>query len=238
MRQALHIFKKDVQHLKLDILIVLAAVAGFTFAVANAASPMSTAEGAPGVALAMLTCLVLLTWWALIARLIHDEPLAVEQPFWITRPYSRGSLLAAKTLFIAVFVILPKFAGDALILFTHGFKIQTELGGLLWTQVLLTALFVLPVAALCTVTTGFVQLLITISVVGLAAAGATPTFQGARQGAAGADSLSYVRRDSWYQSRVRRRPSSKLNCGAWPRSRTAAVVSASEWRTSPARGGP
>lgn len=171
MRQALHIFKKDVRHLKLDILIVLAAGAGFTYAVAKAASPMSTAEGAPGVGLALLTCLVLLAWWSLIARLIHDEPLAGEQPFWITRPYSRGSLVLAKALFIAVFVILPKLGGDAVILFTHGFQVQTELSGLLWSQVLLTALFVLPVAALCAVTTGFVQLLIAISVVGLATAG-------------------------------------------------------------------
>ncbi|HNY41486.1 MAG TPA: hypothetical protein PKJ41_13890 [Bryobacteraceae bacterium] len=41
MRQALHIFKKDVRHLKLDILIVLAAVAGFTISVASPAASLT-----------------------------------------------------------------------------------------------------------------------------------------------------------------------------------------------------
>ena len=41
-----------------------------------------------------------------------------------------------------------------------------------------------------------------------------------------------------YQASVRRRPSSSEYCGSWPRSRRAAVVSACESRTSPARGGP
>src|SRR5664280_1777849 len=41
-----------------------------------------------------------------------------------------------------------------------------------------------------------------------------------------------------YHSRVIRMPSSKEYRGAWPRSRTASVVSACESRTSPARGGP
>src|SRR5581483_6252062 len=40
-----------------------------------------------------------------------------------------------------------------------------------------------------------------------------------------------------YQASVRRRPSSSEYSGRWPRSRTAAVVSACESRTSPARGG-
>ncbi|HNY41485.1 MAG TPA: hypothetical protein PKJ41_13885 [Bryobacteraceae bacterium] len=121
--------------------------------------------------MALLTYLLPVAWWALIARLIYDEPLAVEQPFWVTRPYSRKSLLAAKVLFIVVFVNLPKLIGDALILLAYGFQIGPELGGLLWSQVLLMVLFALPVVALCVVTTGFVQLLIAIFALGLAAAG-------------------------------------------------------------------
>jgi hypothetical protein len=45
-------------------------------------------------------------------------------------------------------------------------------------------------------------------------------------------------RSARYQSRVRRRPSSKVKRGACPSSFTAAVVSAWESRTSPALGGP
>jgi len=41
-----------------------------------------------------------------------------------------------------------------------------------------------------------------------------------------------------YQSKVKRIPSSKEYFGQWPRSRTAAAISACESRTSPARAGP
>ena len=157
MRQAFHVFK-DVRHLWLEISIVLVTSVAFTFMVARGAQSWSDPEAAKGVALTLLTYLLPASWWALIARLIYAEPLLGNSEFWVTRPYGRGSLLASKALFIAMFVNLPKLLGDAVILRAYGFRIWPELGGLLWTQVLLAAVFVLPVAALATVTTGFVQL--------------------------------------------------------------------------------
>ena len=38
--------------------------------------------------------------WVLIARVIHAEALPGTQQFWLTRPYSRGSLLAARPCFL------------------------------------------------------------------------------------------------------------------------------------------
>ncbi len=168
MRQALHIFRKDVRCLRLEISMALAAVAGLTFSVARAAAPLAdrTISGVPA---GLLMYLVPLTWWALTVRVVHSEPPAGDQPFWVTRPYSRKSLLAAKALFIVVFVNLPKLAGDIAVLHAYGFRIRPELGGLLWTQVLLTAL-ILPVAALSAVTTDFLQLIVTTFLLGLAVA--------------------------------------------------------------------
>lgn len=171
MRQIFHIFKKDVRHLRMEISFVLTAVAFLSFAVVRLSASLTTAGNTEGAAVSLLSYLVPLTWWTLIARLIYDESLAIEQPFWITRPYSRKSLIIEKALFIVMFVNLPKLIGDSCVLVAYEFHLRSELSGLLWNQLLLTVLFVLPVVALCAVTTGFVQLLIALLLVGLTAAG-------------------------------------------------------------------
>lgn len=162
MRQALHIFRKDVRHLWPEISIAVLLAASLGFAIARQRESLNDTQGTQGVAVSLLTNLLPLAWAVLIARLIHSEPPASDRSFWLTRPYSRASLLAAKALAIVAFVNLPKLVSDMVVLRVYGFSITTELGGLLWTQVLLTGIFVLPIAALCTVTTGFVQLLIVV----------------------------------------------------------------------------
>jgi hypothetical protein len=171
LRQTLHIFKKDVRYLWLEISIVLAATGAFTFVVARGSQSLNDPAAVQGAAATLLTYLLPVAWCALIARLIYAEPLAGNQQFWATRPYAWKSLLAEKALFIAVFINLPKLIGDTVILRAYGFEIRSELGGLLWTQVLLTAVLVLPVAALSAVTTGFVQLLAVTFLLVLAVAG-------------------------------------------------------------------
>ncbi len=55
-------------------------------------------------------------WIFLVALLVLQEPLAGENSFWLTRPYSRRSLFLAKFLFILVFLNLPLFLSDCFIL--------------------------------------------------------------------------------------------------------------------------
>lgn len=165
MRQALHIFKKDVRHLWLEIAVVLAMAAAFTW-MGTRRAPWS---GVPReMAGGLLMFPLPLAWWILIARVIHSEALPGHRQFWLTRPYAWKSLLGAKALFILVFVNLPMLVADAVIIRAHGFSLLAELPGFLWSQVLLTAVFVLPMAALSAVTTGFVQLLLTCVVLALA----------------------------------------------------------------------
>ena len=169
MRQALHIFKKDVRYLWIEIAVTLLVVAAaFTFTGARRAGWLAD----PAVNLSMATTLVKflmpLVWCILIARLVHAEALPGDRQFWTTRPYAWKSLLAAKALFIAVFVNLPLLAAQVVILLAYGFHPLAEIPGLLWSQVLITAVLVLPIAALSALTTGNVQLLMTGSVLGLA----------------------------------------------------------------------
>ncbi|HVX66707.1 MAG TPA: hypothetical protein VHA11_08905 [Bryobacteraceae bacterium] len=169
MRQALHIFLKDVRLLWAEVLASLAVAAVFTATLSRGAGSGSSYPATGNVASELLTYLLPLTWFTLIARAIYNEALPGDRQFWVTRPYDWRSLLLAKALFIAAFVNLPKLVSDAVIIHAYGFGIAPETAGLLWNQLLLTAAFVLPLAAICTVTSGLTQLLSVTFLLGLAA---------------------------------------------------------------------
>lgn len=159
MRQAFHIFKKDVRHLWYEIAISLAITGAFAFTGARRAFWLDDPSANRSVAWTMIMLLLPLAWWTLIARVVHSEAIPGDRQFWITRPYAWKSLLVAKALFIVAFVNLPMLIADAIIIRAFGFAIATQIPGLLWTQLLLSAVFLLPVAGLAAVTSGFVQLL-------------------------------------------------------------------------------
>jgi hypothetical protein len=163
MRQALHIFKKDIRHLWFEIAVAVFVVAAFTFTAARRAhwfqDPGTNRIGAWTLVILLLP----LTWWTLIARVIQDEALPGDNQFWITRPYAWKSLLTAKTLFLLAFTSLPMLLADIIILYAHGLHpLGTEFPGLLWSQVLLAIVFILPIAALSALTSRFVQLVFAI----------------------------------------------------------------------------
>src|SRR5207253_7631087 len=149
MRQTLHIFKKDVRHLWFEIAVAITVVAAFTFTGARRALWLVDPVTNRTAAWTMVLILLPLAWWTLIARVIHDEALTGDRQFWITRPYSWKSLLGAKALFILAFINLPMLIADVVILRAYGLRpLGAELPGLLWSQVLLAIVFVLPIAAL------------------------------------------------------------------------------------------
>jgi hypothetical protein len=163
MRQALHIFKKDVRHLWFEIAVAVTLVAAFGFVGVRRELWLIDPVINRTAAWTMVQILLPLAWWTLIARAIHDETLPGDRQFWITRPYSWRSLLAAKALFILTFINLPMLLADAVIVRAYGFHpFGTELVGLLWRQVLLVIIFVLPIATLSALTAGFVQLMFAV----------------------------------------------------------------------------
>ncbi|MBS1871592.1 MAG: hypothetical protein JSU00_00150 [Acidobacteria bacterium] len=153
MKQALHIFRKDARQMRYEI--VLTVVAMSVYAVA-AMGPAPGAVSSPTPAMV----LVPLAAWVLIARVIHAETLPGDSQFWLTRPYRRGSLLLAKALFIVAFVMLPFLAADAAIALGAGFRLGAVAPALLWRHAAFAAGFVIPVAALASVTSGMAQMLL------------------------------------------------------------------------------
>jgi hypothetical protein len=107
MIQSLHIFRKDLRHLWLDLLLYAAllvacsVVTPMTWNEANMSNtPLQLFAG-------LLKVLIPLIWLVLISRLIHDEALVGDTQFWITRPYRWTSLLSAKLIFLLFCVVLP-----------------------------------------------------------------------------------------------------------------------------------
>lgn len=107
-----------------------------------------------------MTFVLPVTWWFLIAAAIHAEPLSGTGHFWLTRPYSKKSLVAAKVLFVLTFVNAPLLIADLAIVHAAGFPIGVNISGLMWTQVLLLAAFELPAAAVSSITGGLLEFLV------------------------------------------------------------------------------
>ncbi len=152
MDQALHIFKKDVELLRYHI--------GGTLLCATVFCLMGTfnRDGA-GVTAFILP----VTWWFLIGAVVQAEPLPGRAHFWLVRPYRRGSLLLAKALFVMTFANIPLLIADVVIVQAAGFPITQHVGGFLWTQVLLVAAFEIPAAAIASITSNVLELIIAAS---------------------------------------------------------------------------
>ncbi len=163
MKQALHIFRKDIRHHWPEWAVSLALVAGYA---RHEIRSWHTGEVAFGVGgwflssdfLSGLTVVLLpIAWMLLVVRAVQGESLVGDRQFWVTRPYEWIKLLAAKVLFVLISINLPLLVLDCFLLRQAGFALAPHLAGLLWMQVLIAIILLLPVAALATVTANVAQ---------------------------------------------------------------------------------
>jgi len=140
MHQALHIFKKDARYLSGEILLVIVLAGVFAWKLA-----VQWAEILLPIAAVYL-----------IARLIHAEAIPGDRQFWTTRPYRWKSLLAAKVLFILVFVSVPTLLAQMYILSQAQLPVVGNYQGLLWSQFVTLIAVWLPIAALAAMTSSIV----------------------------------------------------------------------------------
>ncbi len=171
MKQILHIFVKDVRHQWLEILFSLAVTLVLVFT-----CPSRWRHGAYGGVVSFslfglanslpefLVLVIPLSWWLLISPVIHEERLVGDRQFWVTRPYEWKKLLAAKALFLIVFLYAPLLLAQYAMLAVAGFGPFGSLRGLLYDLFQLTCILVLPVVALATVTRNFARM--TLAVLG------------------------------------------------------------------------
>src|SRR5882724_10800378 len=158
-QQALHIFRKDMRHLRFEIagilllLIVLVLTGVQTWEGLQARGGWNSDSEGP------LDVLLPIAWSLLIARAIQTEALPGDRHFWLTRPYSRASLVLSKALFIGAFINLPFILAQATIVSLDGLPLFSNIDGLLWNQVLISVLLLLPVAAIAALTRNLAQFL-------------------------------------------------------------------------------
>jgi hypothetical protein len=168
MKQALCIFRKDVHHLWPAILVViLLTVVHAIFEVRG--SPVNVPETARVNSIAnLLTMLLPLGLWFLVAQAVYQETLPGDRQFWLTRPYRWTSLLASKILFAVVFISIPLFFSDCYILGIQGFPVVGVFPDLLLRFLAVAAVFILPAFAIATITTGLPQFVLAIFILLLA----------------------------------------------------------------------
>jgi len=161
MKQALHIFAKDVQLYWIEILGTVTVTALFVWIYPKGWGDLPTISLWPWVPGA-LTALVPVSWLALITRVIHAESLVGERQFWVTRPYLWPQLLGAKALFVAAFLYVPFFLAQCLLLREAGMHPLSHLAGLFFNLLLVTGIAVLPMACLAAVTSNFARTLLAL----------------------------------------------------------------------------
>ena len=161
MKQARHIFGKDVRLYWIEILATLAVTALFVWIYPMGwgnLPAVSVWPWAPGAAAG----LVVVSWFVLIIRVIHAESLVGERQFWITRPYRWPQLLGAKALFLVAFIYVPFFLAQCLLLRDVGMHPLSHLAGLFFNLLLATGIAVLPMACLAAVTSNFAKTLLAL----------------------------------------------------------------------------
>ncbi len=93
----------------------------------------------------------------LIASAIHQEAIPGDRQYWLTRPFSRRELLAAKLILVLACTCLPLFLGQVASLLLRGTSPFAHLADILATQLFFLATTVLPAAALASVSAGLVE---------------------------------------------------------------------------------
>ena len=169
--QALHIFRKDMRHLRFEIAGILLLLIILVLASVQTWEGLQSRGGPGSDSDGPLAVLLPIAWSLLIARAIQTEALPGDRHFWLTRPYSRTGLLLSKALLVVAFINLPLLLAQAAIISLDGLPLLSNFGGLVWNQVLITVLLLLPVAAIAALTRNLAQFLPAVVLTGALLAG-------------------------------------------------------------------
>jgi hypothetical protein len=175
MHQILHVFKKDARRHWPEILISLSLLALFTrhelhpWQNSNAFSSLSPYFFI--LAGRYITPAMIIFWAFLIIRVVQGESLVGDRQWWVTKPYEWWNLLAAKLLFILIFISVPLFHVHLLLLHQFGFPVFRNLPALLLMQLGLYFALFMPALLFASLTKSFGQLLLTVGCIFLVAAG-------------------------------------------------------------------
>lgn len=170
MKQILNIFRKDFRRFWREIAVSLALLVAYSWNDVRGWSGERNVAAYGGIAAffgyqflsGLVAALLPVAWAFLIVRVVQGEALVGDRQFWITRPYEWKKLLAAKVLFIVLTINLPLLIADFFLLAKAGFPPTHYVAGLLWMQLLISTIFILPIATLATVTASVGQMILAV----------------------------------------------------------------------------
>jgi hypothetical protein len=163
MKQILHIFAKDARRFWPEILVSLGITAAFVVIEPQQwLRDLNPNFEMHNMLVGLLCALVPISWWILIARVIHAERLVGDTQYWLTRPCTWQNLLAAKVLFLLSFLVLPFTLAQFILLAEAGFHPLPLIPGPLHNLLLITVFVLLPLAALAVVTSNLVRMTLTM----------------------------------------------------------------------------
>lgn len=160
MKQTIHIFLKDVRRCWPYWTLVLALTVIRTIFTPGESPVQGPATETTNRIVVYVTFVLPALWWLTIARLVHGEKLVGDRQFWVTRPYSRQGLIAAKLLFCLVFLLVPFVISDCLILPTAGFSPGALIPELLARYLFLSGYLLLTPFVLASITSGMRQFML------------------------------------------------------------------------------
>jgi hypothetical protein len=175
MRQILHIFKKDVRRHWPEILVSLVLLGLFLKVILLGPDRRYIGTSFPWLWLTAESIPPLMGgFWAFLAvRVVQGETLVGDRQWWVTKPYEWWKLLAAKELFLVVFVALPLFFVQLYLLHHAGFPVVSNLLGVLKLQYELLAMLFLAGVALGCLTRNLWQAVLTVILCLVGVAGVT-----------------------------------------------------------------
>jgi hypothetical protein len=169
MSKILHIFKKDIRRHWPEILISLALLALYTrrelHLWQNSSDMFFSSPFRFLLSGSYMPFFLALSWVFLILRVVHSETLVGDRQWWVTKPYHWWQLLLAKLFFIFVFVSVPLFLVQLLLLHQAGFSTLANIGRLFLMQFTLPLIIIVFAFALASLTKNLAQALLGIGIV-------------------------------------------------------------------------
>jgi hypothetical protein len=159
MTQLLHILKKDIRHLRYHLGLYLLLLGWYAWLETRVWFSYSDSLLLAARA-NLVPMLIFIFAIYLITRLTHSEAIPGDNQFWLTRPYSWTSLLGAKVALLVLGISLPMLAVRFVVFRVQGFPLLPGIWDLLWSQLIMTAVIALPLAALAALSSGVVQFVI------------------------------------------------------------------------------
>lgn len=136
MNQILHIFQKDARRHWPEILISLALLGLYT---RRALHPWQPEESSYSFMQfffreQFIVPALIIFWAFLIVRVVQGDCLVGDRQWWVTKPYVWWKLLAAKVLFILIFISVPLFHVQLFLLHKTRFPVLRNTPGVLGMQ--------------------------------------------------------------------------------------------------------